>query len=156
MEWNQKNISTSVLMTPNNFHFELCNKYSKIIYGTQLYHDNYIPVPLYITELICFLIPDANERYTRFDYPERNIINHLNLWNDPIQVIIWNHNTDKFIKNYPRLFAWEISNSDNVKTLWCLCIFFNELDALIDAIHYFYNNIHDLHLVQAKKIEYPK
>lgn len=77
--------------------------------------------------------------------------------------------------NPPNPYAWEISNCEKVRTMCCLDLCFEELDAfidamcycfdnipdlhwdvLIDAMLYWYDNIHYLHWVHRNKMKYPK
>ncbi len=44
----------------------------KKVHGTQLGHHNYIPVPLFVMELIWSFVPDVNERWTGFQYADES------------------------------------------------------------------------------------
>ncbi len=64
-------------MDPQKTHFELYTKYTEKVHGSKLGHQNHIPIPIFVTELICSLAPDKCGRYTGFWYVDGKMINQL-------------------------------------------------------------------------------
>ncbi len=73
-----------------------------------------------------------------------------------IQAITGDEKIDLFIQKLSNSQTWEISNSDKVKMMQHLGICSKELYAFINVMHYCYDNIHDLHWVNANEIKHQK
>ncbi len=92
---------------PQKTCFKLCTKYTEKVHGSKLGHQNCIPIPLRITELICSLALDKGGRYTGFWYVDGKMINQPNackLEDDKvihIHIELLDENGDIFIKKCP-------------------------------------------------------
>ncbi len=93
---------------PQKTCFELYTKYMEKVHESKLGHQNCIPMPLYVTELICSLAPDKCGRYTQICYSDGEMINQLDackLEDDKvfhIHVELFDENTDILVKKSPK------------------------------------------------------
>ncbi len=118
-------------------------------HGSKRWHQNCIPIPLCVTELICSLSPDKSRQYIGFWYVDGKMINQLDackLKNDKVfhmHVALPDENTDNFIEILPNPSAWEISNSEKRSIMRELDVCFNNMDTFLETLHYCYNNMVD-------------
>ncbi len=62
---------------PQKMCIKLYTKYTEKVHGSKLGHQNHIPIPCCVTELICSLAPNRSERYNGFSYTDGKMINQL-------------------------------------------------------------------------------
>ncbi len=122
---------------PQKMHFKLNTKYTEKVHGSKLGHQNRIPIPLCVTELIHSFVPDKCGRYMGFWYVDGKMINQLETCKSEdnkvfhIHVELLDENTYIFVGKSPNLFAWEMSNLEKRSTMRQLDICFNDMDAVI-------------------------
>ncbi len=118
--------------SPKNIQFKVYQKDTEKDHVSKLEHENRIPNPLFVTELIHSLSPNDNGRYVGFAYFNGKTIYHLNkcqLAEDKvfhIHVIIRQENIDGFVHYSSNPYAWEFSNSEKLKSMSCHDICFEE------------------------------
>ncbi len=97
----------------------IIHKVHGIVCGNKLGHQNQIPIPLCVTELIHSLIPDKSGQYRGFWYADDKMINQLDAYKLQGDEVFHIHmefsdeNIDNFIEKLPHPSAWEISNIKN-------------------------------------------
>ncbi len=144
---------------PQKMSFELYTKYTEKVHGSKLGHQNGIPIPLCVTELIHSIAPEKCGRCNGFWYADGKIINQLDeckseddkVFHIPMELL--DENTDLFIEKLPNPSAWEISNSEKQSTMRQLNICFNNLDTFIETMCNCYDNMTDLHCMNENEIK---